>query len=219
MPLPGGETLEVVKGVDCEIEAGRTYAIVGKSGSGKTSLLSVLGLLNSGYTGDLTIEGRNAQSLNDAEKAAIRNRLLGFVFQSYSLIPHLNAAENVALPLRYSTNWTQRTVMARALESLTAVGLPARSKASPRHLSGGEQQRVAIARALANKPRIVLADEPTGALDEDTGASIIALLIDRVREENASLIIVTHDVEIANQCDVVLAMHAGVLEPVDGRLR
>jgi len=197
--LARGQMLRVVDDASISVGAGQSYSVSGRSGSGKTSLLSVLGVLNSDYTGHLKIMGADAASLADKELSLLRARHLGFVFQSYSLVPHLTALDNVALPCTHAR--VKRSVaLSWAKQALADVGLAGHFSAKPVQLSGGEQQRVAIARAIVNHPRVVLADEPTGALDTDTGAAVIDLLTARVMERDIALVVVTHDPDIARLC-------------------
>jgi len=215
-------SIRTVDSVSFEIQEGTTNAIVGRSGSGKTSLLSVLGLLNARFDGTLTIAGRDVGALSDAERARIRNAQMGFVFQSYSLLPQLTALRNVVLATEYGPRRSRgsgRERTERAARALADVGLADKSTAYPRQLSGGEQQRVAIARALVNEPRILLADEPTGALDESTGEQVMALLIERARRARSALLLVTHDPVVAATCDRRFAMAAGRLSEVGQEAR
>lgn len=213
VPLAGKKTLRTVEDVSFALTEGSTNAIVGRSGSGKTSLLSVLGLLNGRFDGKLTIGGRDVRSLGDAARARIRNQDIGFVFQSYSLMPQLTATQNVTLATEYGARRRVRMRQRgeRATQALIQVGLENKLDAYPRQLSGGEQQRVAIARALVNEPRIILADEPTGALDEMTGDHVMSMLIDRARGAQSALLLVTHDPLVADRCDRKFAMSAGAL--------
>jgi len=204
------EPLVVVDKVSFVVSPGVSYAVLGRSGAGKTSLLSVLGLLNTAYTGKLLAGGVDVAKLSDRELARFRATELGFVFQSYSLIPHLNALANVLVPCA-AAGLRRSVALLRAKAALDAVGLGDRLGAMPVQLSGGEQQRVAIARAIANHPRVILADEPTGALDTDTGASIMNSLVSRVREAGIALVVVTHDRQVAGLCDQHFIMQRGVI--------
>lgn len=193
-----------------------TVAVVGKSGSGKTTLLSMLGLLSRPDSGTVTIDGCLGSQLGQSAMARLRNKSIGFVFQGYSLVPHLSAAENVELPLIYSgmPASERRAIVGRLIDD---VGLGGRARSRPRELSGGEQQRVAIARALARRPNVILADEPTGALDTRTGRLILDLLYGIVRTTDAAMMIVTHDEEVAEHADRRLTMRAGCIEtPISG---
>jgi len=208
---PRDKPLVVVDHAHLAIEAGRSYAIVGKSGAGKTSLLSVLGLLNAKYSGRVTVTGQDVAKLSDARLAMLRARQIGFVFQNYSLVPHLSVLANVLLPC-WSAKVPRKTALAHAKQALSDVGLGDRLGAKPMQLSGGEQQRVAIARAMVNQPQVVMADEPTGALDTDTGAAVMTLLMDRVKNNNIALLVVTHDTDISSLCGTKYVMARGRLE-------
>ncbi|WP_223851954.1 ABC transporter ATP-binding protein [Bifidobacterium myosotis] len=211
VPLPDGSVLPIVKDASLTVRSGQSYAIVGKSGSGKTSLISILGLLNANYHGSLTIDGMDMASLSDSRRAQLRASRIGFVFQNYSLIPQLNVWENVALPMEYAHQGTTRQRKDRAMECLGRVGLADRARNHIRMLSGGEQQRVAIARALACAPQLIICDEPTGALDTGTGDAIMTLLMDLVASGRRTLILVTHDPDIAALCNHRLHMDGGRL--------
>jgi len=213
VPLPNRKPLLVVDDATIALESGVSYAISGKSGSGKTSLLSVLGLLNTAFTGSLTFRGRDVAAMSDRELSWLRARRLGFVFQSYSLVPHLNALANVMLPCVH-VGARRPAALRLAKRSLAAVGLADRLDALPVQLSGGEQQRVAIARAIVNSPDVVMADEPTGALDTDTAADVMNLLVGQVADLGISLVIVTHDEEIAQLCTRRYVMGHGRLRAV-----
>ena len=217
VPVPHqAAPLVVVDRVTIDVWPGVSCAVVGRSGSGKTSLLSVLGLLNTDYTGTLLFDGADVASLSDRELARLRARHLGFVFQNYSLIPHLSALANVLVPCA-SAGLRRSVALTRARQALADVGLADRGGALPAHLSGGEQQRVAIARALVNRPEVVLADEPTGALDTDTGAAVMDTLVARTRQAGTALVVVTHDPEVARLCDRRYVMERGGLrEDVPG---
>ncbi|MCH9276611.1 ABC transporter ATP-binding protein [Bifidobacterium amazonense] len=209
--LPDGDHLTTVNDVSASFERGTSTAIVGKSGSGKTSLASIIGLLNTDYTGTLSYDGRDCGAWNDANRSRFRCRHVGFVFQNYSLIPHLNAWENVGLPLQYRGGVPMRTVRRRACRMLHAVGLADRADSMPSRLSGGEQQRVAIARALVADPDLLICDEPTGALDTETGDMVAAMLFRQVREQGVTLILVTHDPQLAARCEHQLTIDRGHL--------
>ncbi|WP_277207507.1 ABC transporter ATP-binding protein [Isoptericola croceus] len=193
-----GSSTRLVEGLDLVIQSGSSTAVVGRSGSGKTTLLSVLGLMRPPSAGRLYIAGRDVGTLRPSVAAGLRNELLGFVFQNYSLVEHLSVFENVALPLMYGRRATRPQVRERVERQLTAVGLREFGRRRPRSLSGGEQQRVAIARALVRGPRLVLADEPTGALDTATGTSVMKHLQEATVEAGAALIVVTHDDALAD---------------------
>ena len=211
--IPGGRLLRVVDDVSLDIRCGESYAIVGKSGSGKTSLISILGLLNSRYEGSLIFDGCDMASIGDRRRAMLRASSIGFVFQNYSLIRQLKVWENVALPLRYSRRGSEPKRHRIAMEYLERVGLAERGGEYPRTLSGGEQQRVAIARALVCSPRLLICDEPTGALDKDTGEAVMALLMNLVADDSRTLVLVTHDADVAAMCRHRLHMDRGRVEP------
>ncbi|WP_166866654.1 MULTISPECIES: ABC transporter ATP-binding protein [unclassified Salinibacterium] len=205
-------SIRLLDHVDLTVERGESVAIVGRSGSGKTSLLAIMGLLSRPHSGSVHIDGTDTARLSDRHRAQLRNDTLGFVFQSYSLAPHLNAYRNVELPLRYGRHARNRRQAAR--DALTSVGLGERLRARPRHLSGGEQQRVAIARALVRRPKLILADEPTGALDVTTAESVLSLLVAQTAAHGAALILVTHDPAVAAHADRVLQLDDGQLQQV-----
>ena len=202
----GPSIVRALDGIDLEIEAGGLVALEGPSGSGKTTLLQLLGALDRPSAGEILFEGRNLASLRDRELAELRLRSFGFVFQQFNLIPTLTAAENVEVKLAPVGGNRQR-----ALELLDEVGLAARAEHLPAHLSGGEQQRVAIARALSVEPRVVLADEPTGNLDSATGREIIELLAGLAAEHGSTVIVATHDSELAARAPRRLVMRDGRL--------
>lgn len=209
--VSGDDRVVAVRDVHLDIEDGVFAAVVGPSGSGKSTLLSVLGTLDRPTAGTIEIDGVDVTALSEADLTAYRRDKIGFVFQSYNLIPNLSALENVMLPMEFSgvASGERRE---RAGKLLEKVGLSQNKHSRhPGRLSGGEQQRVAIARALANRPRLVLADEPTGNLDSETGALIVALLHDLARAENTAIVAVTHDPDVAAQADTTFRL-------VDGRL-
>jgi len=204
------QRLEVLKGIDLHIKSGELVSIMGPSGSGKSTLLNVLGILDSYDTGDYILDGREIKDLSQTKAAKYRNELLGFVFQSFNLLPFKNAMENVALPLYYKgVNRKERNKI--ALEYLKKVGLDDRWDHLPSELSGGQNQRVAIARALISKPKVILADEPTGALDSKTSDDIIKLFKE-INKEGISIVIVTHDNEVAEYCDRIVHLKDGIVE-------
>ena len=200
--------LEILRGIDLEIKRGETAAIVGTSGSGKSTLLGLLAGLDSPSGGDIYLDDTNIVQLDEDERAVLRSRKVGFVFQSFQLLPALTALENVMLPLELAGRDDARVM---AEDYLARVGLGERLHHYPRTLSGGEQQRVAIARAFAAKPLILFADEPTGNLDTATGAKIIELLFGLNEEEGTTLVLVTHDNTLADRCQRKLVMTAGQL--------
>ncbi|MDA0190012.1 MAG: ABC transporter ATP-binding protein [Proteobacteria bacterium] len=207
----GGEALTILHEISFAVSAGQTVAIVGASGSGKSTLLGLLAGLDQPSAGSVRLAGENLAALDEDARARLRGRLLGFVFQSFQLLPSLTALENVMLPLELAA---QPAARAQALHWLERVGLGHRLGHYPKHLSGGEQQRVALARAFAPAPRLVLADEPTGNLDAATGHQIIELMFAINAERGTTLILVTHDEEIAARCGRRLRMQAGRLEEI-----
>ena len=200
--------LEILRGIDLEIKRGETAAIVGTSGSGKSTLLGLLAGLDSPSGGEIFLDDTNIVQLDEDERAVLRSQKVGFVFQSFQLLPALTALENVMLPLELSGRDDARVM---AEDYLARVGLGERLHHYPRTLSGGEQQRVASARAFAAKPLILFADEPTGNLDTATGAKIIELLFGLNEEEGTTLVLVTHDNTLADRCQRKLVMTAGQL--------
>jgi len=205
----GGSALTILHPLDLQIEAGEAVAILGASGSGKSTLLGLLAGLDSPSGGSVFIDGVDLFALDEDGRAALRGRLIGFVFQSFQLLPGLTAAENVMLPLELAGRKDARAAAASILER---VGLAARLAHYPKQLSGGEQQRVAIARAFVTKPRLLLADEPTGNLDTETGARVIDLLFELNREQGATLLLVTHDAALSHRCGREIRLAAGRLE-------
>ena len=215
--LPGGGDLHVLKGASLTLSAGESVAILGRSGSGKSTLLGLLGLIDSLSSGSYRVDGRETARLGDAALARMRARTFGFVYQRFCLMSSLSAAGNVEAPLLYAPKAGGSRRRA-ALDALDWVGLADRARHKPERLSGGEQQRVAIARALVHKPRVVLADEPTGSLDVETGAEVLDLLTSLVKDSGLALVVVTHDPQIASRLDRVLEMRDGRLLEPGGRL-
>src|SRR5216684_5503831 len=201
--------VRALRGVSLTVERGEMVAIMGASGSGKSTLMNILGCLDRPTSGHYTLEGVDVASLSEEELAAIRSRRIGFVFQSFNLLSRTTALENVELPLFYSA-WT-REGGRRAAELLEMVGLRGREQNNPNQLSGGQQQRVAIARALINEPAILLADEPTGNLDSKNSAEIMDLITRLNRESGLTVIIVTHDPDVAAYTDRVVTFKDGVI--------
>ena len=204
----GGETLGILRSVSLELAAGDTVAIVGSSGSGKSTLLGLLAGLDLPSGGDVWLAGTRLNGLDEDARARLRQRFVGFVFQSFQLLPALTALENVMLPLELAGEPEAR---ARARAMLERVGLGKRLGHYPRHLSGGEQQRVALARAFVAEPKLLFADEPTGNLDPATGAQVIDLLFALNREQGTTLVLVTHDPALAARCRRVLRLEGGQL--------
>ena len=200
------DELTILDGIDLAIDAGAQLAVVGESGSGKTTLLSILAGLDLPTSGDVWLDGDEITALDEEQRARVRARSVGFVFQSFQLIDSLTALENVMLPLELRGN---RQAREDARGFLERVGLAARTTHYPRQLSGGEQQRVAIARAFASGPKVLFVDEPTGNLDTATGARIVDLLFGLNREAGTTLVLVTHDAALARRCADVVTLHAG----------
>jgi len=202
--------LEILSGVDLRIMAGESFAIVGASGSGKTTLLGLLAGLDTPDAGDITLDGHALHRLDEEARADLRRRLVGFVFQSFHLLPALTAEENVMLPLELEGSSDARS---RARAALDAVGLSSRRRHYPAQLSGGEQQRVAIARAFVHGPRVLFADEPTGNLDQRTGHHICDLLFALNRDHRTTLVLVTHDATLAARCQRGIELDEGRVVP------
>jgi putative ABC transport system ATP-binding protein len=198
----------VLGGVNLEVARGEYVALMGPSGSGKSTLMNIIGLLDEPTSGSYLLDGEDASRLDDVRRAALRNRTIGFVFQTFNLLPRMNALQNVELPLHYSGAADGRE-RARAL--LERVGMTDRLDHLPQQLSGGQRQRVAIARALVNDPALMLADEPTGNLDSRTGKEIMDLL-DELHEQGRTVILVTHDAEIAARADRIVRLKDGLIE-------
>ncbi len=202
----GSKKLTVLDDISFDIETGATFSIVGPSGSGKTTLLGLCAGLDKSDSGAVELCGTELSSLNEDQRALLRNKQVGFIFQNFQLLPTLTALENVSVPLELQGN---KGAVIRAKELLEKVGLADRMNHYPSQLSGGEQQRVALARAFSNKPSILFADEPTGNLDEETGEKVIQLLFDLNKEAGTTLVIVTHDLDLAKRTQHILRLKGG----------
>jgi lipoprotein-releasing system ATP-binding protein len=207
----GDETIAVLRGVDLAVQPGEIVALLGPSGSGKSTLLQAVGLLEGGFDGSIRIVGEEAAQLDAPGRTVVRRDKLGFVYQFHHLLPDFNAIENVVLPQLIHGATTQ-VAEARATTLLTALGLGHRLTHRPSQLSGGEQQRVAVARALANRPAMILADEPTGNLDEGTANRVLGEFLRLVRDEGSAALIATHNERLAGKMDRVVRLHEGVIE-------
>jgi putative ABC transport system ATP-binding protein len=208
------DKLHVLKDINIKIEHGDFLMIMGKSGSGKTTLLNLLGLLDSFDTGSYSFNNSDVTSLNENRKSELRNNYMGFIFQQFHLIDSLNISQNVELPLLYKGGLSYKERVSLIDNYLDIVGLTNKKKCTPSELSGGQQQRIAIARALINNPYIIFADEPTGALDSETGRDIMNLL-KKLNDDNKTIIMVTHDNELINYANKVIYIKDGVLTKVE----
>jgi len=206
----GGVRIDVLRGVDLTVQPGEVVALLGPSGSGKSTLLQAVGLLEGGFGGKIEIAGTDATSLSSDERTTLRRDRIGFVYQFHHLLPDFNAAENVVLP-QLVAGTERGAAKVRAEELLAALGLAERLDHRPSQLSGGEQQRVAVARALANKPALVLADEPTGNLDEATADKVLGQFLELVRGTGSAALVATHNERLAARMDRVVRLHEGVL--------
>ncbi len=202
----GESDLVILREIDLEVTPGEAVAVVGASGSGKSTLLAILAGLDTPSEGSVALAGQDIFSLDEDQRAELRGRVVGFVFQSFQLLPGWTALENVMLPLELGDDAEARP---RAAEALARVGLAERLHHYPKHLSGGEQQRVALARAFVVRPKLLLADEPTGSLDAESGAEVIRLLFEMNREYGTTLIMVTHDESLAARCGRIVRLAAG----------
>jgi len=206
----GGETIHVLRGANLSIAPGEIVALLGPSGSGKSTLLQAVGLLEGGFGGSIRITGTEAAQMNSSERTATRRDMLGFIYQFHHLLPDFNAIENVVLP-QLVKGASRADADARAADLLTTLGLGHRLTHRPSQLSGGEQQRVAVARALANRPALILADEPTGNLDEATAEIVFGEFLRLVRQEGSAALVATHNERLAARMDRVLRLHEGHL--------
>jgi len=204
----GKRELTVLRGINLNIEQGELVAIMGPSGSGKSTILNLIGCLDTPTSGSYYLEDREVSRLSSGELAAVRSQKIGFVFQTFNLLPRLSALANVELGMRYAGGVDRN----RAVEALTKVGLPDRANHRPTELSGGEMQRVAIARAIVKNPPLILADEPTGNLDSRSGTDIISILTSLHAEQGITLVIITHDANIAHHCQRIVHLKDGQVE-------
>ena len=209
--VQGDVTIDVLRGVDLDVGAGEIVALLGPSGSGKSTLLQAVGLLEGGFKGSIRLKGQEAAELDDEGRTRLRRELLGFVYQFHHLLPEFTARENVIIP-QLVRDTAPDAARERADQLLGILGLAQRLDHRPSKLSGGEQQRVAVARALANKPPLVLADEPTGNLDEHTADTVFAEFVKLVREEGTAALVATHNERLAARMDRVVRLHDGRLE-------
>ncbi len=208
--LLGDIVVQALRGIDLQIFPGEMVAIMGPSGSGKSTLMNMIGCLDSPTSGEYYLDSLLVSDLHDDELAVVRNQKIGFVFQKYNLLPRVDAIENVALPLRYSEDTSN--MRQRAEAALQSVGLGDRMRHKPNELSGGQQQRVAIARALVNEPAILLADEPTGNLDSQSGKEIMDLLIKLNQQQNTTIVLVTHDPTVATHAQRIVQLFDGLIK-------
>lgn len=212
--LADGSPLTILSDVNLDVQRGEYVSIVGRSGTGKTTLLNILGMLDKASSGTYELDGQDVYGMGERRRTVLRGNTFGFVFQQFNLLPKRDALENVAAPLFYGSSrqfWKRNTL---AKDGLERVGLGARLDSLPGKLSGGEQQRVAIARALVREPSVILCDEPTGALDVETGQRIMALLQEVAKQNNSALIVITHDLSIADKADTKYVLDGGMLHPV-----
>ncbi|SDU82689.1 ABC transporter ATP-binding protein [Arcanobacterium phocae] len=212
--LPNGEDLHILRGVNCDIASGEHISIVGHSGTGKSTLLNIIGLLDQPSSGTYMWDDIDVVSLSDAHRSRLRGESVGFVFQQFNLFPSRTVLNNVEVPLFYNSGLELYKRHEKAARILESVGLGDRLDAYPSQLSGGEQQRVAIARALVRNPRLILADEPTGALDPDTGMQVMDVLERAAQKNNAALIVISHDMNVAQRANTVYRISDGVLNPI-----
>jgi ABC-type lipoprotein export system ATPase subunit len=208
----GEVDVPVLKGISLSVAQGELMALMGTSGSGKSTLMNILGCLDHPTTGEYWLEGEEISGLSAKQRARVRKRMIGFVFQTFNLLPRTSALENVMMPLAYVEDMAERQIRQRATELLQKVGLAERLDHQPSQLSGGQQQRVAIARALVNQPRILLADEPTGNLDSRTSEEILQMFQDLNRSDGLTIILVTHDPGVANHAQRIVRIRDGLIE-------
>lgn len=206
--VSAGRNLTVLNNISFSIAAGSSVSIVGPSGSGKTTLLGLCAGLDNSTSGSVELNGIAIETLSEDERAGLRNKYVGFIFQNFQLLPTLTALENVMVPLELRG---EKNIRPRALELLEKVGLSGRADHYPSQLSGGEQQRVSLARAFSNKPKILFADEPTGNLDAETSERIVNLLFELNRQEGTTLVLVTHDMELASKTERIIRVRGGVI--------
>ena len=209
-PAPGGGEFWALRGIDLSAPAGKLTILKGRSGSGKTTLLNILSALDPPTAGEVILDGREITALSDRERTALRRTQVGYVFQSVALIPMMTALENVEFAMRL-TRWPARARRDRALECLKLVGLAQRAGHLPQELSGGEQQRVAVARAFAHRPKVLFADEPTGALDTNTGLQVVKIFRDLCAQEGVTVVMTTHDPNLMEIGDAVYELEDGEL--------
>ena len=212
--LPDGEDLHILRGVNLDVAAGEHVSIVGRSGTGKSTMLNIVGLLDAPTSGSYELDGVDTTRLGEGRRARMRGEDFGFVFQQFNIFAARTAAENVEVPLLYAPGTQLLRRRSIALDMLERVGLADRADSYPGEMSGGEQQRIAIARALVRRPRVILADEPTGALDPDTGRVVMSLLEEVARESNSALIVITHDMGVAARASRAYELYDGVLHEV-----
>jgi len=207
----GQSRTQILDATSLHVDVGQTVALIGRSGSGKSSLLNLISGLEPVTSGDVTLNGTSMKALNDHQRTLLRGRQIGFIYQSFNLIPTLSVSDNIALPLALAGEPYARQTP-RIDELLTAIGLQGRGDEYPDRLSGGEQQRVAIARALVHKPALILADEPTGNLDSKSGRQVLELLTDLVKNQRSAMLLVTHSMEVARSADLILMLEQGKIE-------
>lgn len=212
--LPDGEDLHILRGVNLDVAAGEHVSIVGRSGTGKSTMLNIIGLLDAPTSGTYELDGVDTTRLGEGSRARMRGEDFGFVFQQFNIFAARTAAENVEVPLLYASGAQLLCRRSIALDMLERVGLADRADSHPGEMSGGEQQRIAIARALVRRPRVILADEPTGALDPDTGRAVMTLLEEVARESDSALIVITHDMAVAARASRAYELYDGVLHEV-----